>query len=149
MHAKKKGSIGELAVALDLMHQGYAVFTELGDLSKVDLIAEIRSKLIKIQVKYKRLKWNAVELSLKKAGPNYRYQYTRNDVDLFAVYCPDTGDICYVPFSNFTRLNQTFISIHLKPCAQKKGVHDKSEFTLDQAVAQLVGAEGRAPSFSA
>ena len=38
MHTKQSGSLGELKVAADLIARGYAVFTELGDLSKVDLI---------------------------------------------------------------------------------------------------------------
>ena len=53
LHKKNKGSIGELKVAADLITKGFSVFTELGDNSKVDLIAIENStyKTYKIQVK--------------------------------------------------------------------------------------------------
>jgi hypothetical protein len=39
LHNKTKGALGEIAVAKDLLAKGYQVFAELGDNSRVDLIA--------------------------------------------------------------------------------------------------------------
>lgn len=98
MHAKQKGNCGELAVALDLARKGYAVFTELGDLSKTDLITLVEGKAIKIQVKARNLdkRTNTLPVSTKKDGPNYSYKYTLFDVDIFAILSLDTGDIVYI-----------------------------------------------------
>lgn len=99
MHAKHKGTIGEMAVTQDLLSQGYHVFTELGDLSKVDLIAldPATGELYKIQVKYISAKNNVVAVSGRKSGPNYAFFYTNTDCDVFAVYCPDVKKVAYVP----------------------------------------------------
>lgn len=99
VHAKVKGNIGELAVAKVLAEQGYAVFTELGDLSRTDLIALKDGKCIRLQVKYRTAKDNVVLVSGKKSGPSYSFKYQENDCDVFAVYCPDVNDIAFIPIS--------------------------------------------------
>jgi len=91
LHSKQLGSIGEMMVAADLMSCGYAVFFELGDLSKTDLIAIIDNKPIRIQVKTSTLKMGRAALDLKKSGPNYKFKYTTEDVDIFALYIPNHG----------------------------------------------------------
>lgn len=98
MHAKQKGNCGELAVALDLAKQGHAVFTELGDLSKTDLIALVGTHPIKIQVKAHNIdkRSRTINLSTKKDGPNYSYKYTVEDVDIFAVFLIEENKVIYV-----------------------------------------------------
>jgi len=101
MHSKAKGNIGEMAVTKDLMLKGYAVFYELGDLSKVDLIAEKDSKLIKIQVK---TKWKTddgkISADLRSSGPGYEYRYNNSDIDIIACYAADRDIVLYVPVSD-------------------------------------------------
>lgn len=96
MHTKAKGNVGELAVAKDLTARGYSVFVELGDLSKIDLIAVKEEKLIRIQVK---TVWDssdgAVGITSKSSGPGYKYYYTSRDIDIIAVYVADRDDIIY------------------------------------------------------
>ena len=98
MHAKQKGTCGELAVALDLTSRGYSVFTELGDLSRTDLIVLKDKKPIKIQVKSQHMDKRGKTLSVKttKDGPNYSYKYQLDDVDVFAIYSLDTKEIVYI-----------------------------------------------------
>lgn len=54
LHSKAKGALGEIAVAKDLLAQGYQVFVELGDNSKVDLIV-LGSDFLPIKVQVKSL----------------------------------------------------------------------------------------------
>jgi PD-(D/E)XK endonuclease len=91
MHNKQKGNIGELTVALELSKRGYPVFKELGDLCKVDIITIINNKCIKIQCKnLQSLNINeSIQFTIRKAGPNYRYEYTKEDVDVFACLLPN------------------------------------------------------------
>ncbi len=97
MHSKVKGNIGEAAVAYHLLKEGYEVFTELGDNSRVDLIVLVDNKPIKIQVKALSINANgSVYLKTYKSGPGYEFTYTTNDVDIFAVYCLDTEDIGFI-----------------------------------------------------
>lgn len=101
MHAKDFGVLGELKVATDLVRQGYQVFKELGDNSKIDLIAvDSDYNTWKIQVKCRSVdKHGAVKLDRFKWGPNYKFQYMRKHADIYAVYIPETDQICYVPAS--------------------------------------------------
>lgn len=129
LHAKTKGSAGEMAVAKDLMLKGYGVFYELGDNSKIDLIAEKESRLIKIQVKaYTSVNGEYVDIRGTKSGPNYRFKYSTNDIEIFAIYVLDLDIILYVS-SNFLN-SQSMITIRLKESknAQTKKVHHFKEF---------------------
>jgi hypothetical protein len=111
MHAKQKGNIGELAIATDLAKQDMAVFTELGDLSKVDLIALIDNVPITIQVKARKLVNGAVQIKSSKSGPDYSYKYKEEDVDIFAIYVLDTEDIGYVSCKEIISRGQTSFRI--------------------------------------
>ncbi len=86
MHAKMKGNIGAFALGLFLAKHNYSVFTEEGDLSKTDVIAEKGGKLIKFQAKAITPVDNKIHVSTRKCGPNYVYRYTVDDFDYMAVY---------------------------------------------------------------
>lgn len=109
MHAKQKGNIGELKVATRLSQEGYAVFREFGDLSKIDLIAvDQEHQTIRIQVKYVSEKNGRIHCSFKKSGPNYKFVYDGSEFDVMAIYCPELDDICYIS-SNTVKTHKTFI----------------------------------------
>jgi hypothetical protein len=97
MHTKAKGNVGELAIAKDLTLRGYSVFAELGDLSRIDLIAVKEERLTRVQVK---TVWDSsdgvVGISSRSSGPGYSYNYTSRDVDIIALYIADRDDIIYV-----------------------------------------------------
>jgi hypothetical protein len=124
MHSKNKGSIGELAIALDLSKKGYSVFKEFGDLSKVDLIILINNVPIKIQVKALKTKNGSIVIKNKKAGPNYRFKYSENEVDIFAVYILDTQDIIYISAKQLIAMHDS-LSIRVAPSKnhQKKKIN--------------------------
>ena len=71
VHRKDFGTIGELTVARHLLGQGYSVFSEYGDNSKVDLIALVDNVPIKIQVKSCNSSKGKVSLFLKKNAKGY------------------------------------------------------------------------------
>lgn len=96
MHSKMKGNIGEIAVAKTLSLLGYAVFKELGDLSKVDLITLVNNRPIKIQVKSSKLTNGAAHLSRRKCGPGYKFKYQKDQVDIFALYIPEKDIVIFV-----------------------------------------------------
>lgn len=86
VHRKDFGTIGELTVARHLLGQGYSVFSEYGDNSKVDLIALVDNVPIKIQVKSCNSSKGKVSLFLKKNAKGYEYRYNTKDCDIFALY---------------------------------------------------------------
>ena len=115
MHSKVKGTIGHLTIATELVKLGCEVFTELGDNSKVDLIALYKNKPIKIQVKSYTSEddGGSVLVYATKSGPNYNFKYSEDEVDIFAVYVLDTGDIFYVASQELCLTNKS-ISIRLR-----------------------------------
>ncbi|MBI4739670.1 hypothetical protein HY772_09115 [Candidatus Woesearchaeota archaeon] len=99
MHTKDAGTVGELAVILQLKQAGYTVFTEVGDNSSIDLIVVVNDQLLRGQVKSCQTVNGAATLPLRKAGPNgYLRKYIDdvNTIDFFALYVHDTGDIAYI-----------------------------------------------------
>lgn len=98
MHTKELGNIGEMAAAKDLMLNGFHVFTELGDISKIDLIAEKDYNMYRIQCKcYKSINEETVSVYFKKSGPGYSFRYTEKDFDIMSVYVYDLNILFYVP----------------------------------------------------
>lgn len=102
MHNKQKGNIGEAATALFLLKKGYPVFTELGDLSRVDLLTIINDKCYKIQVKNAARETNngSFTFSTFKSGPNYSYRYKKEDVDIFAVYISSIDELIFIGWND-------------------------------------------------
>ena len=96
LHAKTKGNVGQLAVATHLSKLGYPVFAELGDSCKVDLIILDVGRPYTIQVKYCTAVNGKVDVYSKKSGPGYSYNYTADDVDIFAIYEPRSEFIFFV-----------------------------------------------------
>jgi len=143
IHSKHKGNLGSSATIKELHKLNYSVFVELGDLSKVDLIAERDKKLIKIQVKYvddSKEGLTSVVLPLIKKGPNgYRYAYTTFDIDLFSVYLPKRDKVLFIP-SKIACKNRSMFNIRLKKSKnnQTERTHDVSEFEDLQKVLDTI-----------
>jgi hypothetical protein len=97
MHSKQKGNIGVAATVLELQKHGLSVFSELGDYSRIDLIAELHGELKSIQVKYAKNINGIITIPLRKCGPNgYRYTYKTSDIDWFAIYDPSSEKVYWV-----------------------------------------------------
>ena len=129
-HSKQKGNLGFSATLKELHKLGYNVFSEIGDYSKIDIIVEYNSKLIKIQVKYAKEKNGIATLPLRKSGPNgYRYLYKVSDIDIFSVYLPDQDKVLFIP-SKLACENRNSFVIRYKDSKnlQKSKVHHINEF---------------------
>jgi len=95
----KKGTLGEIAVSKDLIQQGYDLFFEFGNHSKVDLVAiDENYNVYKIQIKAVNSVDDAVSVySIKTClNPKYNSIYTIRQIDVFAVYVIDQDIVFYV-----------------------------------------------------
>lgn len=99
MHSKQKGNIGEAAAILELAKNGWNVFKEIGDLSKIDLIAEKDGRIIRVQCKGYEVKDEKIEVSFRKCGPNYVCHYKETDFDYMSVCRLDTNEVAWLPSS--------------------------------------------------
>ena len=96
MNTSQKGTLGLLQVAIDLTTKGYDVFTPISDNSRVDCIALKGTDVKKIQVKFRNVYRNNVEVPMNTVVNGQRNMYDLSHIDVFAVYCPEWG-IAYVP----------------------------------------------------
>ena len=133
MHNKLKGSIACSAVVLALQQNGFNVFSEIGDLSRVDLIAEKNNILRKIQVKFSGQTADVARLRLTKSGPcSYTYTYSNKDVDWFAVYSPGNNCIAWVSFQEIQQSKHVTIRLKHTKNHQQKGIKLVAEYSIDK-----------------
>jgi hypothetical protein len=135
MHSKRKGNIGQFAVGLALTKLGYSVFTEEGDISKIDIIAEKNGKLLRIQSKAITPIDNKLILNLKKSGPNYRFKYEQGVFDYFGIYDLQDGDVYLVPDSVLLENDHTFNLRKTQPKNnQISGVHMAWDYLIEKVL---------------
>src|SRR5262245_43739845 len=149
MHAKRKGNVGQLATALCLAKLGFSIFTEDGDISKIDLIAERDGRLLRFQCKAVTSRNGKLEVPLRKCGPNYRYVYCEGLFDFFAVYDLADGQLYLLPAAILRQnCNILVLRKHLAKNNQTKGVHRAEDYLAERILrdytgdAATVGAEG-------
>ncbi len=104
---KTKGVISELRVALALAEAGYLVSKPLGENQRYDLIADDGEHLLRVQVKTGRIRGSVVKFSCASTHGHRRSQlkirpYT-GQIELLAVYCPESGKVYLVPEAELTR----------------------------------------------
>lgn len=136
MHSKKKGNIGQFGVGLALSKLGYSIFTEEGDISKIDLIAEKNNNLIRIQCKAITPNNNCLIVPLKKAGPNYQSSYKSNMFDYFGVYDLQDGQVYLIPADV---LNSHSKSFNLRKEKSKNNQEQSINYADDYAVEKVLG----------
>ncbi|MBI5029534.1 MAG: hypothetical protein HZB51_03335 [Chloroflexi bacterium] len=134
-HPKRKGTIGEGIVLLELLRAGIPVFQEFGDLSRVDLIVLIGNRPVKVQVKTTTSKNGVAVLNLRKLtlNPKYNYTYQQDDVDVFAPVVEDTRQVFYIR-ANQALKNKGTLTIRLTPAKnhQRALIKSAEDFTLSR-----------------
>lgn len=100
-----KGDIGVLKVAADLVEKGYPVFTPVSATCPFDLLIE-KEGFKRVQVKYRNVnKHGVVEAHLSRnVITNSKISRRKNDdVDILAVYCPQTNTCYYIHTDQFDK----------------------------------------------
>ena len=120
---KATGNVGELAIASDLVNQGYDVFFPYGDVSHIDIIAVKENQVVKLQAKtVKSSKKGTVCLSHftnRRSG----LRYTTRNIDYMALYVIDRKVVAYVSMSEIEGHTTSF-SLRFDPPknGQRKGI---------------------------
>jgi hypothetical protein len=103
-HPKTIGDRSTLAVMLALHRAGYELLVPFGENCRYDLVIDEGGRFQRVQCKTGRLRSGAVRF---KACSTYAHhpnpKLTRRDymdeIDLFGVYCPETGGVYLVPIT--------------------------------------------------
>jgi hypothetical protein len=119
MHSKSKGNIGQFYAAAKLAELEFAVFTEEGDNSKVDIIGVKDNIILRFQVKAVTPKNNTLALMLKKSGPNYKFKYKEEMFDYFIVVDLISFKV-YAVSSEVLRTHQDTFTIRLVAAKNKQ-----------------------------
>lgn len=130
LHKKMQGTVAVAKAVAKFNELGCSVFTEFGDLSRIDLIVERDGKLRRVQVKSTDVDGEVVRLSLKKSGPGgYSYTYQVSDFDYFALYIRTLDKLVLVP-SSVLKDNSNTLVFRLSKAKnnQTKGVHLLSDY---------------------
>lgn len=138
VHKKDLGKMGEALIAQQALKRGFSVFVEFGDNSKIDLIIEDSAKkLHRVQVKVisrrESTTPNVTIVYLYKSGPGYRYEYTEDDVDWFAVVDEATDKVAWVPSSICSECTTVNLRHTVSANGQKKNIRmfdDYMEFPI-------------------
>jgi hypothetical protein len=124
MTTANRGDIGVIKIMENLIQQSIAIFIPFSASLPFDIVAYTNNKFYKIQVKYRKLGTNKKILAIyadRSAICNShitRKNYTDDDFDVLAVYCPDTNQCYFIPKNTFnTRC------IHLRLTAPENKQH--------------------------
>lgn len=129
MKTKDKGNIGEAKVAADLLSRGYSIAHPVGDNLPFDLVLFTETfDFKKIQVKYSKarpgghLEFKTISTT-ENTKRRFIRRYSPGQVDIFAIYCPDTDEVYYVPAEEVIAHSSSFrLKIGEAKNNQKKGI---------------------------
>ena len=137
MNPNQIGNISESKVLARALELGYEVSVPFGDNARYDLILDAEGTLTRAQVKTGRLKEGAIQFQSCYIADRYsRKDYTEQDIDVFAVYCPE-NDTCYVVPVGLCASRATSLRLHAARNNQKQGIRLAKDFEFNGAVAQL------------
>lgn len=114
-HTKTKGDLGVLKVQCDLAEKEYAILIPLTEHAPFDIVAYKDGKFKRIQVKYRRMVNGRVMVPFQSSWADVNGSHSvdmdKSQVDIVAIYCPDTNKCYYVNPRDFGRC----ISLRVSP----------------------------------
>ena len=96
----KSGSLGEIAVAKELIKQGYEVYSGITYNTKYDLLAILNGQIYRVEVKSTKQpekRSGAYKIGLKRTRSNTKkntiYLFDNTEVDILGVYLEDIDKV--------------------------------------------------------
>lgn len=115
MNTTDKGVLAELKVRTDLNSKGFKTLNPDGDYLPFDLVAVTPDfNLIKIQVKYSKMKDGTAKINNFSFNGKQGKPYYKEEVDYFALYIPDFDEVFYVPFKEMQDKQRLYLRVDKK-----------------------------------
>lgn len=133
MHSVQRGDISKALILADLVERGFRVLIPFSENCRYDLALDTTGKLIRIQCKTGRHLKGVVEFrvanTLHLSKKAKRRLYTAEEIDMFAVYCPQVRKIYYVPIEVCAGIT-SMMSLRVDPVrnGQNEGVRWAKDF---------------------
>jgi hypothetical protein len=142
MNPNLRGTISEMAIALEAVQLGVEVFKPLSEHSRCDLIFGLGDRLYRVQCKSACLNGEVLQINLVSSWHTprgyVRNKYSPGEVDLVAAHCHELNRNYVIPFD---RVEEGKSGIHLRLTPPRNGqrasIHFAAEYELSGAVAQL------------
>jgi len=104
-HPKAIGDRSTLAIMAAFDLAGYIVSVPFGENTRYDLVVDDGGCLSRVQCKTGRLREGAVRFNTCSVyahhpNPKVHSRHYRDEVDSFAVYCPENGAVYLIPISD-------------------------------------------------
>jgi hypothetical protein len=118
-----KGNSSEAVVLTAYVRAGFLVSLPFGGGASYDLVVDSGARLIKVQVKTGKLEAGCVVYNARRhRGSRYDTfrRYEDGEVDVFAVWCPDTGQLYAVPAEHSSGVEGRLRLAETKNCQAKK-----------------------------
>ncbi len=130
-HTKDKGDIGVLKCQADLGERGYKIFVSISEHLPFDFVAYKNKKFYRIQAKYiSAINNEYIPLDLRSCWSDlngaHRADLDKSEVDLVAIYCPDT-EKCYYLVPDIMHMQRNLRLIKPKN-NQKKFINMADDF---------------------
>ena len=149
-HPKDIGDTTTLAVMFALRRRGLSILVPFGENTRYDLAIDDGTRLLRVQCKTGRLRDGAVRFKVCSSyahhpNPSVRNRNYRGQVDAFAVYCPETGDVYLIPIKDIANNWTGSLRVEWPRNGQRMGVR----FAADYLVAEVTATGELAGRFGA
>jgi hypothetical protein len=125
-HTKVKGDLGVLKVKLALFNMGFLILNPETEHAPFDLVAYKDSKFLRIQIKYRSMTNGVIAVpnstSWCDKNGSHRKIYNLEDLDYFAIYCPETDKCYFIPTKSMEGKTSMIIRINKTKNNQTVGV---------------------------
>lgn len=126
-HPKRVGDRTTLAIMLALTDAGLDVSVPFGENCRYDLVIDNDGKLTRVQCKTGRLRNGAVRFSTASTyshlpSPRESRRHYMGQIDEFAVFCPDTGDVYLIPIADVRARTNAYLRVEAPGNGQRRGV---------------------------
>jgi hypothetical protein len=99
-HTKDKGDVAVAKVQADLVERGAMVLQPFTEHAPFDLVAYINETFYRVQVKFRTAQRGCVEVRFRSTWADRHGVHSRpmavNEIDVIAIYCPDTCKAYYL-----------------------------------------------------
>ncbi|MFN0154962.1 MAG: group I intron-associated PD-(D/E)XK endonuclease [Gaiella sp.] len=137
-HPKRVGDRSTLAVMLALASTGLDISVPFGENCRYDLVIDDGDRLLRVQCKTGRLRNGGVNFATCSTYAHHRSSLqARRDyqgqIDAFAVYCPETLAVYFVPLADVPVRNVA----QLRTAPPKNGQSRRIRYAADYEIARV------------
>jgi hypothetical protein len=134
-HPKDIGDRSTLAIMYSLRARGYDLLVPFGENTRYDLVIDDGDHLAKVQCKTGRIRNGAIVFKVCSSyahhpNPKDRFRPYGDEVDFFAVYCPDNGGVYLVPSSELPNRFQVLLRLEPPKNAQRLRVRFAAPYEI-------------------